>query len=230
MALVWPIVRDHLRQAQQAQARVYNRGAVLQTFGPGDMVLVLVPTAECKFLAKWQGPYEVVDRVGDVNYRVRQPGRRKPTQMYHINLLKQWKGTGDPPEPVPVTLTVRADVPVVPVGDDLSPDQRQDLGEIILQHQDVFSTTPGRTSVIHHDIRTEPGVTVRVPPYRVPEARRQAIREEVGRMLQLRVIEESRSAWASPVVLVPKPDGTFRFCNDFRRLNEVSAFNAYPMP
>ena len=67
MALVWPIVRDHLRQAQQAQARVCNRGAVLRTFAPGDLVLVLVPTAECEFLAKWQGPYEVVDRVGDMN-------------------------------------------------------------------------------------------------------------------------------------------------------------------
>ena len=71
MAQVWPVVRDHLRRAQQAQARVYNMGAQLRIFRPGDLVLVLVPTAECKFLAKWQGPYEVVERVGEVNYRVR---------------------------------------------------------------------------------------------------------------------------------------------------------------
>ena len=65
MAQVWPIVRDHLRLAQQAQARVYNRGAQLRIFPPCNLVLVLIPMAECKFLAKWQGPYEVVDRVGD---------------------------------------------------------------------------------------------------------------------------------------------------------------------
>ena len=70
---------------------------------------------------------------------------------------------------------------------------------------------------------------MRVPPYRVPEVRRNAIQEEVGRMLRLRVIEESRSAWSSPVILVHKLDGTFRFCNDFRRLNEVSDFDAYPI-
>ena len=98
MAQVWPIVRDHLRRAQQAQARVFNRGAQLRTFRPGDLVLFLVPTAECKFLAQWQGPYKVVERVGEVKYQVQQPGRRKPIQLYHVNILKQWKGGVDPPD------------------------------------------------------------------------------------------------------------------------------------
>ncbi|KAL0200309.1 hypothetical protein M9458_003496, partial [Cirrhinus mrigala] len=68
-----------------------------------------------------------------------------------------------------------------------------------------------------------PGVIVRQRPYRVPEARRQAIEEEIQQMLKLGVIEP-------PIVMVPKPDGTLRFCNDFRRLNEVSEFDGYPMP
>ncbi len=49
-------------------------------------------------------------------------------------------------------------------------------------------------------------------------------------MLKLGVIESSRSPWSSPIVMVPKPDGTLRFCNDFRRVNEVSEFDSYPMP
>ena len=78
------------------------------------------------------------------------------------------------------------------MGDDLSPAQKQDLEEVVLQHQDVFSEIPGRTTVSQHDIKTAPGITVLVAPYRVPEACRNAIREEVARMIQLGVIEESR--------------------------------------
>ena len=77
MAQIWPVVRGHLGRAQQAQSRIYNRGAQLRTINLGDQVVVLVPTSECKFLAKWQGPYEVGDRVSDVNYRVRQPGKTR---------------------------------------------------------------------------------------------------------------------------------------------------------
>ncbi|KAL1274222.1 hypothetical protein QQF64_027036 [Cirrhinus molitorella] len=53
-------------------------------------------------------------------------------------------------------------------------------------------TRPGQTSVIQHDIRTPSGVIVRQRPYRIPEARRQAVEEEVQEMLKLGVIEPSR--------------------------------------
>ena len=145
MAQVWPIVREHLRQAQQAQAWVYNRGAQLRIFRPGELVQVLIPTAECKFLAKWQGPYEVVDRVGEVNFRVRQPRERN---------LKQWRTSTSPPVRTPLVLAARRGIPEVPVGDDLSPTQKHD--EVVLQHQDVFSEIPGRTTVSQHDIKRPP--------------------------------------------------------------------------
>lgn len=49
-------------------------------------------------------------------------------------------------------------------------------------------------------------------------------------MLQLGVIEESYSEWSSPVVFVPKLDGSCRFCNDYRKVNGISKFDGYPMP
>ncbi|KAL0200063.1 hypothetical protein M9458_003250, partial [Cirrhinus mrigala] len=119
---------------------------------------------------------------------------------------------------------------VVDTNPNLSATQKAELRHLVGQFRDIFSDIPGQTNILSHNIRTPPGVIFRQRPYRVPESRRQAIEEEIQKMLKLGVIEPSRSPWFSPIVLVPKPDGTLRFCNDYRRLNEVSDFDSYPMP
>ncbi|CAM4664066.1 unnamed protein product [Caretta caretta] len=101
---------------------------------------------------------------------------------------------------------------------------------MIQQNQDVFLHTTRRMMLIQHHIVTCPGARVTIKPYCIPEAKRKGIRAEVRKMLELGVIEESYSQWSSPIVLVPKPDGSLRFCNDFRKLNDVSQFDAYPIP
>ena len=56
------------------------------------------------------------------------------------------------------------------------------------------------------------------------------VKQLLGQMLDRGVIEPSSSPWASPVVLVQKKDGSTRFCIDYRRVNEVTRRDAYPLP
>uniref|UniRef100_A0A8C5LXY9 Gypsy retrotransposon integrase-like protein 1 n=1 Tax=Leptobrachium leishanense TaxID=445787 RepID=A0A8C5LXY9_9ANUR len=91
MARVIPLVRQHMERAQETQSHIYNQKATARQFSQGDRVMILVPTAESKLLAHWQGPYEVLEQTGPVNYRIRQPDRRKKEQIYHVNLLKPWQ-------------------------------------------------------------------------------------------------------------------------------------------
>ena len=87
----------------------------------------------------------------------------------------------------------------------------------------------GRTSVVKHDILTE-GPPIRQKYRRLPVATKSVVNEEVKKMLQSGVIRRSTSPWSSPVVLVRKKDGSWRFCVDFRKLNSITHKDAYPLP
>jgi hypothetical protein len=74
-----------------------------------------------------------------------------------------------------------------------------------------------------HRIDLVPGAKpVQSQPYRAGPRAREAESVEVQRMLKAGVTEPASFEWASPVVLVPKPDGTLRFCVDYRKLNAVT--------
>ncbi len=67
-------------------------------------------------------------------------------------------------------------------------------------------------------------------PYRIPEAQKEVMRDCVEEMLKHNVIEPSNSPWCSPVLLVPKPNGQFRFVADFRKLNAHVRQDKFPLP
>ena len=86
------------------------------------------------------------------------------------------------------------------------------------------------TTLVQHHIRVGDASPIQQKPYRVPYAQRDVVKQELDRMLQAKVIRPSTSPWASPIVLVTKKDGSVCFCVDYRKLNQVAKFDAYPMP
>uniref|UniRef100_A0A8C3H6S9 ribonuclease H n=1 Tax=Chrysemys picta bellii TaxID=8478 RepID=A0A8C3H6S9_CHRPI len=229
--------RENLEQAQACQERLYNHGTRRRKFSPGDRVLLLLPSAESKLLAKWQGPYEVIRGVGPVDYKVRLPGRRKETRIYHVNLLKAWKtrealfiGPSTPDSELGPLAGDLPDPRLATLGSGLNPRQRGHLQQLVEEFPDVLSARPGRTTLMSHHIATDPGKTVRDNHRLLPKRMWDTVRQELETMLEMGVVEVSTSEWRSPIVLVPKSDGTTRFCINFRKANAISRFNAYPMP
>ena len=88
----------------------------------------------------------------------------------------------------------------------------------------------GRTNLVRHRINTGDAQSIRQAPRRLPLAKQEEVEKLVRKMLDDGVIEESDSPWSSPVVLVTKKDGSTRFCVDYRKLNDVTKKNSYPLP
>jgi transposase InsO family protein len=117
---------------------------------------------------------------------------------------------------------------------ELKEEEEGAVKDLLYRYQDVFSSGDfdiGCTGVVKHSIRLKPDVKpVRQRPYRHAPVQEEEIERQVNLLKENGLIEEGRGAWSSPVVLVKKKDGRWRFCIDYRRINALSESDAYPLP
>lgn len=117
---------------------------------------------------------------------------------------------------------------------DLNASQKHNLVELLVEYSDVVSrgsTDLGQTNILEHEINLVPGaqpIRQRFRRLALPLAKE--LKQQINDWEDNGVIEPSSSPWASPVVPVMKKDGTTRFCCDFRKLNEVTIKDSYPIP
>ena len=107
---VTDIAKENLKQGQAKMKQWYDKHAKERVFKPGDKVLVLFPIPGHPLQARYHGPCEVESKVGEVDYIIKTPGRRKSRQLCHINMLKEYVERSDSGIPKPVCTVKHANV------------------------------------------------------------------------------------------------------------------------
>lgn len=105
------------------------------------------------------------------------------------------------------------------------------LDSLLKKLASVWDGKLGLIKGVEYHIRQKPDATpVRQHPYKSGPLDRAKETAEVECMRSMGVIEPASGVWASLVVMVPKPDGSVRFCIDYRKSNLMTIKDAYPIP
>jgi hypothetical protein len=107
------------------------------------------------------------------------------------------------------------------------------LDTLLHSFEDVFATPEGLPPerACDHRIHLLPNTApVAVRPYRYPQLQKDELEAQCAAMLQQGIIRPSTSAFSAPVLLVRKHDGTWRFCVDYRALNQTTVKDKFPIP
>ncbi len=114
---------------------------------------------------------------------------------------------------------------IVPFGEEATEEEQSKVKEILANYNDVFAVEDrelGDCNLVEVEISTGDAKPIAQPLRRTPITIRDKIDEEINTMLEMGIICESWSDWASPIVAGSKPDGSVQICVDFRKVNEVT--------
>ena len=123
------------------------------------------------------------------------------------------------------------DVSTLDLGSDMDDTQRDQMLQLLKRYSHVFATELsqlGTCDLIKYDIKTT-GEPVKQSPYRTNPIQREQIDNHIKDLLKAKLIKPCNSSWSSPILLVDKPDGSTRFCVDYRKLNLQTIKDAGPI-
>lgn len=109
--------------------------------------------------------------------------------------------------------------------EELTEEQKGDLERVLTLHAEIFREPQGsppnkkEKNAITLKEGTDP---VNMRPYRYPHAMKEEIERQVSEVLHAGIIRPSISPYSSPIILVKKKDGSWRFCIDYRALNRAT--------
>ena len=109
-------------------------------------------------------------------------------------------------------------------------EKQKEMTEMIQEFEQLFNDSPGLTHLGYHEAEVGENSPIKQHPYRVNPKKKEIIEKEIKYMLEKKIIEPSHSEWSSPVLTVPKPDGSARLVVDYRKLNKITKNDTYPIP
>ncbi|XP_068243590.1 uncharacterized protein [Palaemon carinicauda] len=256
LSAAWKFAQDNLVLSQASMKRNYDKKSKTRLFEPGELVLVLSTDSDNLLEPRYKGPWKVLRKLSDVNYEVEAPGTKRKCRIFHINRLKSYTvGRLDPLaivyEPVSLvldhTLEEPADLFCQVSSDALTSNmqnfetlvkgleylediQKDDMLKLISSFSDLFQASPGRTTLLQHDVDVGSASPAKQSPYRLNPEKRDIVEKEIKYMLEHDLIRPLVSPWSSPILLVKKPDGQFRMCVDYRKVNANTKNDTFPLP
>lgn len=122
--------------------------------------------------------------------------------------------------------------------DHLNKEEKESLIELCMEYNHIFHLEGDKltaTDTVMHEIPTNSNKPINTKSYRYPEALKEEVNEQINKLIENKIIKPSNSPWNSPVWVVPKKmDASgkkkWRLVIDFRKLNEISIGDVYPLP
>ncbi|CAF0961319.1 unnamed protein product [Brachionus calyciflorus] len=133
---------------------------------------------------------------------------------------------------------IEMDVRKIKIGESPETSESNQLFQLLEKYKHVFQWSEfstDRTNLTEHRINTENALPIKQRSHRLLQAAQDEVERQVDEMMRNKVIEESQSPWANPIVLFKKKkqkgkEQEYRFCIDFRKLNEATIKVSYPLP
>ena len=235
LAVIHQAARDNEQAFKEKSKAAYDQGAQARSFKPRDQVLCHNPNLSGKLDSIWKGPYVVLEKLSELNYRIGSLENNSKNQVVHINRLKPWETqvanlfrvvvadeTAEMSEPVG---KMKMGTP------ELTEEQQVDLQLVLEEFGDVVTEKLGKVKNHKHTISTGDIDPIRSDPYRIAPGWRTDLKSEIDELLKHGIIVPSRSPWSSPMVPVRK-HGTkaIRLCIDYRKLNKATNADPFQMP